>query len=201
MWAFEPEVGPIDDPDAYIPHIPVNVGPPLNESKIWGPIKLDLEPNPNYVGKKMWGYRPITMIKKIIIHQALSEADTLAIHNYHISEASHIKKGGTPMIAYHYTIEKDGTTYLVNKHTDITWHTKGQNTVSLGIMLCGDFNGSTHVGKTDPTDEQMYSLEKLLDMLTKRFNILREEVYGHSNFGKIACPGYVVEQFIKEYRG
>lgn len=164
-------------------------------------IKLDLTPNPRYIGK-LWGYRPLSRIKKIIVHQALSEAATQAIHNYHISKESHLKLGhGAPKIAYHYTIEKDGKVYLVNDLTDIVWHAGNENVSSIGVLLCGDFGGVGHVGKSDPSNEQITSLGKLLDKLTSEFNIPKKDVYGHCDFGKPACPGFIVMDFIKKYRG
>lgn len=161
---------------------------------------LTLKPNPKYEDP-YWGQRLMEMIEKIVIHQALCDANTLAIHNYHISEDSHLKKGGAPKIAYHYTIEKDGSVYLVNNLTDIVWHCKGQNTVSIGILLCGNFSGKDHVGKSKPTNEQLASLCQLLDRLTVELDIPRKSVFGHFDFGKPACPGYEVEDFIYKYRG
>ncbi len=163
--------------------------------------EIDLKPNPNYIGKKLWGKRLKSMINKIIVHQELGEANTIAVHNYHISKESHLKLGtGAPRIAYHFTIEKDGTIYRVNDETDIVWHTAGQNMSGIGVMLVGDFSGKGHVGKSEPTDEQLESLEWLLDKLSTDLKVSKSEIYGHEDFGKPACPGYKVMEFIKEYR-
>lgn len=163
--------------------------------------KLTLAPNPRYASGKLWGFRPESMIEKIIVHQAMSEADTIAIHNYHISETSHIKRGGAPKICYHYTIEKDGKVYLVNDHTDIVWHCKGQNLISLGVLLLGDFEGPDHVGRSKPTEEQLASLSQLLDLLTSELNIAVKDIYGHLDFGKPACPGFEVMKHLHKYKG
>lgn len=162
--------------------------------------KLVLAPNPRYQGK-LWGYRPPSYINKLIVHQSLSEADTIAIHEYHISKKSHIKPGtGAPKICYHYTIEKSGKVYLVNDPTDVVWHCKGQNMESIGILVLGDFDGVEHVGKSKPTEEQLASLRQLLDKLVGDYSLPRTEVYGHSDFGKPACPGFVLDKFIEGYR-
>ena len=163
--------------------------------------KLTLVPNPKYSSGKLWGYRPESIIDKIIVHQAMSEADTLVIHNYHISETSHIKRGGAPKICYHYTIEKDGKVYLVNDHEDVVWHCKGQNLTSLGILLLGDFAGQDHDGRSEPTPEQLESLEMLLDKLTSELHLSPQDIYGHFDFGKPACPGFEVMKFIHKYKG
>jgi len=164
--------------------------------------EIELTVNPKYSGQThIWGQRDLSRIKKIINHQQLAEGTTVATNNYHISEDSHLKKGGAPKIAYHYTIEKDGTVYKVNDHTDVVWHCAGQNTTSIGIMLCGDFTGPGHVGKSEPTKAQLGSLRGLLNHLTKELTLPRTSVYGHCDFGKPACPGNIVMDLIKEYRG
>lgn len=164
-------------------------------------IKLDLEPNPRY-GEKLWGKRPISSINKIITHQQLADGTTISTHNYHISKESHLKPGvGAPKIAYHLTIEKDGTIYQVNEYSDIVWHCAGQNLSSIGIMICGDFSGPSYTGKSIPTAQQIDSLEWLYDHLTKEFKLPKKEVYGHCDFGKENCPGTMVYNFIKTYKG
>lgn len=164
--------------------------------------RLDLSPNPRYSGStSLWGKRTESIIDKIIVHQALGEIDTIGVHNYHISEKSHLKKGGAPKIAYHFSIEKSGKTYLVNDLTDVVWHCKGQNLRSIGILVCGDFDGPNHVGKSSPTEEQLKSLKGLLDRLTSELSIPKKEVYGHCDFGKPACPGWDIHKFILKYGG
>jgi hypothetical protein len=163
--------------------------------------RLTLVPNPRYQGK-LWGYRPESMIDKAIVHQELGNGNTIAVHNYQISKDSHLKPGtGAPKITYHFTIEPDGWVYQVNDLVDVVWHTKGQNLVAVGIMLVGDFDGVDHVGTTKPTDDQLASLGQLLDKLTSDLGLPKTAVHGHSDFGKPACPGFEVMEFINTYRG
>jgi len=162
-------------------------------------VKLNLVPNPRWQGR-LWGYRPLSYIDKIIVHQELGELDTIGVHNYHISVNSHLKEGGAPKITYHYTIEKNGVVYSVNDLTDVTWHTRGENLTGIGIMLVGDFDGENHKGKSKPTPEQLDSLEKVLNKLTTELFLKKSDVYGHISFGKKACPGYEVMKFIKTYK-
>lgn len=164
------------------------------------PVKLDLPPNPRWTGK-LWKQRLISSIKKIIVHQALGELDTLGVHNYHISPESHLNPGiGAPRISYHYTIEKDGRVFVVNEMTDVLWHCKGQNTSSIGILMLGDFTGPGHVGKSEPTEAQLTSLDQLLDMLRDKYKLTIASVFGHCDFGKPACPGDKVNAHIQKYR-
>lgn len=160
--------------------------------------ELKLTPNPR---NPKWGRRNTSSIKKLIAHQELGEAETKSVHSYHISVTSHLKpKVGAPSIAYHYTIEKDGTVYKVNEDTAVTWHTAGQNIAGIGIMLVGDFTGPGHIGKSEPTEEQLSSLIRLFDVLRERYNIPRKSVYGHKDFGKQACPGDIVMKTISDYK-
>ena len=162
---------------------------------------LILPHNPHYDIRKLWGNRPTTMINKIIVHQSLSDSTTEQVNRYHTSKESHIKPGvGCPKICYHYTIEKDGTIYKVNKDTDITWHTAGQNMTSLGVLVLGNFSGEGYVGKSFPTDRQLTSLTYLLDKLRLSYKLTKNDVYGHHDFGKPACPGYDIKKHLEEYK-
>ena len=158
--------------------------------------KIDLPRNPRWTNEMLWGFRSERYIDKIIVHQALSEGDTIAIHNYHTSENSHLKKGGAPKIAYHFTIEKSGKIYQVNEITDVTWHCIGQNIKSIGILVLGNFDGPTHTGKSTPTQEQLESLEGLVRKLQSDLNIEDKYIYGHCDFGKENCPGNELMRFI-----
>ena len=173
--------------------------PPVVEEEEFVIEKLRLVPNPKYQGD-LWGYRPISMIDKIIVHQELREGNTLAVHNYHTSPDNHVKPGkGAPKIMYHYTIEKDGWVYQVNELVDVVWHTKGQNLSGIGIMLVGDFDGEDHIGKSKPTDAQLDSLKKLLDKIRGDLDLDKSAVFGHRDFGKPACPGFEVTKFLHNY--
>ena len=161
-------------------------------------IDANLDRNPRYPN---WGKRAPHLITKIIIHQSLADWTTKRTHEYHISKESHLKPGtGAPAIAYHYTIERDGTIYKCNEHTDITWHTAGENISGLGICILGDFSWKENVNGKAPTQEQIKSLRELLNYLTHRLKISKTNVYGHKDFGKESCPGFVLYDFISDYK-
>lgn len=162
---------------------------------------IQLKTNPKYDSKSPWGTRPISYIEKIIVHQAMADATTEAVHRYHTGSNSHLKSGGAPRIAYHYTIEKDGTVYKVNELRDITWHCRGQNIGSIGILILGNFDGPKHRGTSKPTPKQIRSLGLLLDHLREELKLSSRDVYGHSHFGKMDCPGIDLVRAINLYRG
>jgi len=161
-------------------------------------IKNQIKSLPWHKTKK-WSKRSESVIKTIIVHQELGSALVKNVNNYHISP-NHISKTGCPHFCYHFGIEKDGTVIQANELTDITWHTKGMNTVGVGIMLVGDFSGAGHYGKDNPTKEQLESLGLLLDKLRGVLNISKSNIKGHSDYGKPACPGIAVMNFLNGYK-
>lgn len=165
-------------------------------------LQLNLPVNPNYSKNRPWGKRSESDISKIIVHQELGNGTTEQVHRYHISPESHIKPGlGAPKIAYHFTIEKDGTIYQVNELSDITWHCSGQNLISVGIMLVGNYDGPSHTGSDrEPPKIQLDALKFLLFELLQRLKLNEDNVFVHANFGKVNCPGIAVTKFVTEFR-
>lgn len=141
---------------------------------------------------RRWNTRILSKIKKIIVHQTLSEGSLEAVNNYHISP-NHISARGCPHICYHYAIRKNGEIAQVNEHKHVTWQCKGQNTASVGIVVLGNFNGTGYnLGTSEPSSAQLQSLNELLDYLIKVLKLPQSAVYGHYHFGKPACPGHII---------
>ena len=82
------------------------------------------------------------------------------------------------------------------------WHTRGQNTSGIGIVLLGNFNGPSYKGTNEPTESQLNNTNRLIDFLLKRddIKINPSEVYGHKDFGKENCPGTIAYKNIVEPR-
>jgi N-acetyl-anhydromuramyl-L-alanine amidase AmpD len=149
---------------------------------------------------RRWSSRELSRVNKIVIHQELGEGTIEAVNNYHI-QPNHISPKGCPHFCYHYGIRKNGEIVQANELSSITWHTKGQNAVSVGIMLVGNFAGPGHtVGTSEPSPEQLKSLAGIVDYLKASFGLASQDVFGHYHFGKPACPGYVVQEWIETYR-
>ncbi|MCK4920179.1 MAG: N-acetylmuramoyl-L-alanine amidase [Bacteroidales bacterium] len=147
-----------------------------------------------------WSERKLTSINKIIIHQELGEASIESVNQYHI-QANHISKEGCPHFCYHYGIRKDGEVVQANELAHICWHTKGENRVGIGIMLCGNFKGPDYnLGSDSPTEEQFTALEGLTTHLKYAFGFGDQHIFGHYHFGKPACPGYAAEKWIESKR-
>jgi N-acetyl-anhydromuramyl-L-alanine amidase AmpD len=162
--------------------------------------------------RRVWSSRSLGQINKIIIHQALCDCSIEDVNQFHITPGpdNHLSHEGTPHFAYHYGIRQkdnsgsvDGEIIQVNKLTDITWHTRTQNARGVGIMLQGNFKGQGYdlTGVADgPTKKQLESLEWLVNYLLDFLRIIPQDVYGHYHFGKPACPGYQVSEWIENYR-
>ena len=156
---------------------------------------------------RKWSKRAISKIAQIVVHQSLTSYENSTIeniNNYHITPGpqNHLSPNGAPHIAYHYGLDKEGNVFQLNNLSYTTWHVKGQNTISLGIMLLGDFTGPTYDGVDQkPTRKQLVNLEKLLNYLVEKedLNVTKTDVYGHNAFNKPNCPGIVLGAFIEEY--
>jgi N-acetyl-anhydromuramyl-L-alanine amidase AmpD len=149
---------------------------------------------------RRWATRELNKVNKIIIHQELGESDIEGVNNYHINP-NHISPKGCPHFCYHYGIRKNGEIVQANELSSVTWHTKGQNLAGVGIMLVGNFKGSGHdLGTSEPTEEEMKSLDELVNYLLNAFKLTKQDVFGHYHFGKPACPGDVIQQWIENFR-
>ena len=151
---------------------------------------------------RKWSKRSLASIKKIIVHQELGDATVEQVNNYHI-KPNHISPNGCPHICYHYGISKEGDVYHCNHLSHTVWQAKGQNTSSIGIMLVGNFDGEGHKGTSKgPSQAQLISLKKLIEHLLNmdKLSITKADIYGHADFGKPACPGYVAYDYINKIK-
>lgn len=162
-------------------------------------------------GPGKWQTRELTDIQHIVIHQALgAKATAEGVNSYHIaSTAKGIAYGrGWPRIAYHFFIERNGDTKWCNDLTDIVWHAKGANTNGIGICVAGNFAGEGHEPDNplpayqfnEPTEQQINSLEILVPDLIAYLNLDITALTTHSKFGKPACPGFVLEDWVNQFK-
>lgn len=150
--------------------------------------------------KRRWASRHLTSIDKIVVHQELGEGSIESVNQYHISP-NHISKKGCPHFCYHYGIRKNGEIIQANELSSITWHVGGHNAESIGIMVQGNFDGPGYdMGSSEPTSEQITALGDLVDYLIRAFSLTPQGIYGHYHFGKPACPGYVLQQWVEDQR-
>ena len=97
-------------------------------------------------------------------------------------------------IAYQYFIERDGTIHQGRMDNEEGAHCRGQNKMSIGICLMGNFE------ETLPTKEQLKSLEELLIKKQKEYNIPKNQIFGHQNFTATLCPGKNLYSWFLKYK-
>lgn len=124
-------------------------------------------------------------VMKIIIHHSATKdqyvADWAAIRKYHIEE------NGWNDIAYHYGIEMANGKYVIQKGRQ-EWvagaHTVGQNSVSLGICVVGNYD------KVQPHPDALKLLAKLCADICKRYKLTPDKIETHNKYASYkTCPG------------
>lgn len=102
-------------------------------------------------------------------------------------------------VGYHYWIDYDGT--VTQTRSD---HEEGAHCVergnphywnknAVGICLRGDKT------KTKIFDAQLEGWDKLVKKLSKKYNIPKNDVFGHQEIQATLCPGYLMS-WIKDFR-
>lgn len=102
-------------------------------------------------------------------------------------------------LQYHYKISNLGDVYQTRTLTDTLWHCGNYpvNRSSIAICLDGDFT------QQHPTAQQLSALQGLLDHLCTEhpeFPADRSDVFGHSEVGSSACPGFNLLPSVQKYR-
>lgn len=118
---------------------------------------------------KTYTQRNLNQIDKIILHHYASNGTPQSVARYHVNTRDWAG------IGYHFTINKDGTISQVNRLDTISYHTSGQNTVSIGVALEGNFEHE------QPTQAQMKSLNQLIPYIRNQVP-QKLQVYQHSDF-------------------
>lgn len=98
---------------------------------------------------------------------------------------------GWPGIPYHYSIAPSGSVYKLNRIGDYTWHAKGGNYNSIGIMLMGNFE------KNSITEKHWSCFVELCRLINKLMPQVIK-VVGHRNVRGSAtlCPGKYISDKI-----
>ncbi|BDS12355.1 peptidoglycan recognition protein family protein [Aureispira anguillae] len=137
---------------------------------------------------KQYATRTLDVITQIIVHHSASIGQIAEDYARY-----HVLSKGWAAIAYHFIIEKDGTIIQGNPLTNISNHTAGQNTKSIGICLSGNFN------LEQPSPKQLKSLKKLIHHLRNQLPQALA-VYGHKDHGSTSCPGTNLYQQLNQYQ-
>lgn len=142
----------------------------------------------------------IGSITKIIVHHdAQWRPDAYDDLTRYISQANYHISRGEDGLQYHFKISNLGDVYQTRRFEDTLWHCGNYpvNRSSIAICLDGDFT------KQQPTDQQLFALQELLDELCTRhpeFPADKNDVFGHREVGASACPGNNLIDDVIRYR-
>jgi hypothetical protein len=121
---------------------------------------------------------------KIIIHHSAC-GDTSSLE-WNAIRRWHIDHNGWDDIGYHQGIELIGTTYesIFGRPWDhVGAHTIGQNGVSLGLCLIGNFS------LAEPPRAQLIAAAAFVSFWMRHYQIPLTEIWPHSHFNATECPG------------
>jgi len=129
----------------------------------------------------------------IIVHHVARNHSFYQVNAYH-KKLWHFKSKLGWYIGYQWFIDNSGKLYQGRREDEEGAHKIGWNKKSVGVCLRGNLES------TKPTKQQLKTLEKLLNNIRMRWDIPRENVYGHRELSKTLCPGKYLMPFIKKYR-
>ncbi len=130
--------------------------------------------------------------RHLVIHHTATETGSVEmIHKLHLQRKD---SSGKPWmgIGYHFVIGNghgmdDGQIEATFRWNDQIHgaHAGNQqyNQQGIGICLVGNFE------KQPPSEKQLESLAQLIESLSKRYNIPKDEIIGHRDVKPTACPG------------
>lgn len=161
---------------------------------------------PRHRGRS-WTTRPPNKLQGLVVHQSLEERGLArGIASYHVGP-NHISTVGLPSLSYTLFIEKDGAVLLANDVEDRTWsqgyadpNWVDENALYLSVCVGGNFSGPGYRGSQVPTKAQVRSLSQLWGICSDLWEWADTQLFGHFHFGKPACPGTELLEFIYALR-
>jgi len=126
--------------------------------------------------KRRWKARR-KPIERIYLHcTGGTNQDPAGTARYHV-RPNHISSKGCPGICYHDFIDSEGTVYHCTEYDRVTWHTKGHNNTSLGVVLA-------YLGDDDPPpDAQLSAAIEHCAALMISCGLCPSDVLGHREAG------------------
>ena len=140
--------------------------------------------------------RKLEQLRGLVLHQSLGGSRLIDISRYHVEPGNHVSAEGCPAILYTFGIERDGMIRLMNRLEDVTWsqgvHGRGDsNTNFISVCVVCDASGPGYRGHQEPTGVQIAKLQSLAALIMQIFG-WEDDIYGHCDFGKPACPGHAI---------
>jgi N-acetylmuramoyl-L-alanine amidase len=128
-------------------------------------------------------------IDKIIIHCSATNPE----QDFNAADIDRWHKArGWSGIGYHFVIKLDGTTERGRAIEKVGAHAFGYNKRSIGICYIGGVDMDGNPSDTR-TDEQERALRALIGVLKHEYHLETEDIHGHNEFSKKACPSFNVK--------
>jgi hypothetical protein len=147
-----------------------------------------------------WDQRDPIKILGVVYHQSLENFGTASGNSKYHVDPNHISDNGLPGLAYPLFVEKSGDIWLANNIEDITY-SQGSvtgNKLYVGVCFGGNFSGPGYEGSQKPTNAQLRVARELWTHLKKIWGFKDNQLFGHYDFGKPACPGNELMEIIED---
>jgi len=155
----------------------------------------------------VWKKRSISDIIGMCLHQTAGNENPINTAAYHVKYFPRSKtKKGAPGLCYTFYVRKSGEIWWCNDIEDVPWsqgygpRPGDENKEFVSVVTGGNFSGPGYIGKEDPTPEQLNSLKEMYKWLQFHLEFNPMSLFGHSSFGKIACPGYIISNLMDEIK-
>jgi len=158
---------------------------------------------------KTFKMRAPETLKGIVFHHTAMDGRGLTtvekVAKYHVGP-NHVSKTGAPGILYSACIIGDGRV-TINHDIEVATWSQGykerpgdENQEFLAVLVLGNFNSASNPTGEHPTFEQLRSVISIFSAVKELWGWDDNDIYGHFDFGKPACPGDTLETIIRSIR-
>lgn len=153
-----------------------------------------------------WKERDVASLEGMAWHQELGWGTIEGVAKYHTGPKSHM--GAKESIAYTWGIRRDGQIVLCNDFRKKTWsqgyrdRPGDENAEFMSVMFEGLFRSPTvnDSAAGEPNTAQLFAGLMLWQVCRSEWKWDSQDLYGHFQFGKPACPGNTLETIVRAIR-
>jgi hypothetical protein len=103
-----------------------------------------------------------------------------------------------PKIVYHYAYDLLGNVWIINDPNDLTWHTKGHNEYTVGVVAL--FNGEEYKPTAAEEKRILRSIRKIHNRLFKKYHLYPYDWNPHKHYNPTACCGKYLIPILDKFR-